>query len=105
MSAPNANRIFLAVMLLIMFTLVVIIGIILTSKQAEQISVAQTAESVLKTNTHVQAYATQQCLRCWTKTPPPIPQRTQTAAMATHHADNTRAYATATALARSTAAR
>jgi hypothetical protein len=63
-----------------------------------------TSQSILATNTKVQEqiFATQTA-KPWTKTP--TPQRTQTAAMATHHADNTRAYATATALARSTSAR
>jgi hypothetical protein len=74
-------------------------------------SYVQTAMSVLATNTQVQAQlseVTEPCrnrLRCWTKTLTPTPRYAQTAVMATHLADNTRAYATATALARFTSVR
>jgi hypothetical protein len=104
----TAKRIYILIGLIVLLGLLVAIlgfaAYILGPPDPRGGYTAMTAKSILATNTKIQSfiYATQTA-KPWTKTP--TPQRTQTAAMATHHADNTRAYATATALARSTSAR
>jgi hypothetical protein len=101
-----SRRLILSVLLLLVLIAILgtLIGVMLAQYSRSQQEILHgTAQIPEMTNGTVQAFIfATQTAKHWTKTPTPdysaTPVQTENPAIATHHADNTHAYATATAI-------